>query len=66
MRIVNYEIAGADVTKRARVAVIETPASEHLAHGVRPVSRRRQLPAFAVGGAKQRRLVVLAGDAGGV
>ena len=52
--------------KQVRQPGILEPALEHLPHGVRPVSRRRQLPALTVGGAEQRRLVVLAGDAGGV
>ena len=52
--------------KQVRQARILEPALEHLPHGVRPVSSRRQLPALAVGGAEQRQLVVLAGDAGGV
>jgi hypothetical protein len=61
MRIVNYEIAGADVTKRARVAVIETPAVSicrmECARYPAGVSCRR-LPS---GGAEQRHFVVLAG-----
>jgi hypothetical protein len=52
--------------KQVRQARILEPALEHLPHGVCPVSRRRQLPALAVGGAKQRHFVVLAGNAGGV
>jgi hypothetical protein len=52
--------------EEVRQTRIQEPPLQHLPHGVRPVSHRRQLLALAVGRAEEGRFAVLAGDAGGV
>jgi hypothetical protein len=57
------EVVRGEELRQARLH--ETPL-HHLPHGVRPVSRRRQLLALPVGRAEEGHLVVLARDTGGV